>query len=88
MKPHHLHSAATSYWLIYKHYGSLVTWPLDWINFFAWISGTFLAMTIVTNLSVNISIGQIPNDEYVGHGYEILGIGRDSDTEGSERMSL
>ena len=45
-------------------------------------------MTIVTNLSVNISIGQIPNDEYVGHGYEILGIGRDSDTEGSERMSL
>ena len=45
-------------------------------------------MIKITNLSINISIGQIPNDEYVGHRYEILGVGRDSDTEGSERMAL
>ncbi len=43
---------------------------------------------VQTDLSVHVSVGEIPDDEDVGDGDEILGVGRDSDAERGERVAF
>ena len=45
-------------------------------------------LSVYTYLSVDVPVGEIPDDEDVGDGDEILGVGGDTHAERSEGVAL